>query len=272
MSDVQIKRIADTGKLPESIDVVAPVDGFILARSISPGQHFDHGMEFYRIADLGRVWVIAEADEHETSYMRPGGLAQITLREEGRQLPARISNSLPQSEAGGGTVKLRLEVQNPKFILRPEMLVDVELPVRLPPAITVPVDALVDSGAYARVYVEHDEGVFEPREVKTGWHFGEQVEILQGLQAGERVVVAATFLVDSESRLKAPASGLSRTSNASAANVATNQASAEALRDPTCGVRVDVVKAATEDNLLSYPAASCKKKIQNDPSGVPGTH
>ena len=207
VSDVQIKRMADSGKLPESVDVVAPVDGFILARNISPGQHFDHDMEFYRIADLGRVWVVAEVSEQEAPYLRPGGLAQISLRDEGRQLSARITDSLPQSEAGGGTVKLRLEVDNPTFLLRPEMLVDVELPVRLPPAITVPLDALVDSGARARVYIEHGEGIFEPREVETGWRFGERIEILQGVQPGERVVVEATFLVDSESRLKTPASG-----------------------------------------------------------------
>jgi Cu(I)/Ag(I) efflux system membrane fusion protein len=69
------------------------------------------------------------------------------------------------------------------------------------------VDALIDSGAHARVYVEHGEGIFEPREVETGWRFGERVQILRGVLPGERVVVEATFLVDSESRLKTPASG-----------------------------------------------------------------
>ncbi len=207
MSDVQIKRIADSRQLPESIDIVAPADGFIVARNISPGQHFDHEMEFYRLADLSRVWVVAEIYEQEAPYLRPGGLAQIQLKDEGRKLPGRITDSLPQSEAGGGTVKLRLEVDNPKFLLRPDMVVDVELPIRLPPAVTVPLDAVVDSGARARVYIERGEGIFEPREVETGWRFGERVEILRGVRLGERVVVEATFLVDSESRLKAPASG-----------------------------------------------------------------
>jgi len=207
MSDVQIKRMADLRQLPESIDIVAPADGFIVARNISPGQHFDHEMEFYRLADLSRVWVVAEIYEQEAPYLRPGGLAQIQLKDEGRKLPGRITDSLPQSEAGGGTVKLRLEVDNPKFLLRPDMVVDVELPIRLPPAVTVPLDAVVDSGARARVYIERGEGIFEPREVETGWRFGERVEILRGVRPGERVVVEATFLVDSESRLKAPASG-----------------------------------------------------------------
>jgi Cu(I)/Ag(I) efflux system membrane fusion protein len=84
------------------------------------------------------------------------------------------------------------------------MVVDVELPIRTSATVTVPMDALVDSGEHARVYVEHGEGVFEPREVETGRRIGEQVEILRGVEPGERVVTGATFLVDSESRLKMP--------------------------------------------------------------------
>jgi Cu(I)/Ag(I) efflux system membrane fusion protein len=202
MSDSQIKRMAESRQLPESIDIVSPADGFILARYISPGQHFMHSSDFYRIADLSQVWVIAELFGQESQYLRPKEMAQVALRDTGRKLPARVSESLPQSEAGGGTVKYRLEVDNPDFVLRPDMVVDVELPLRMPAAVTVPADAVIDSGASARVYVEHGEGVFEPRQIQTGWRSGERVEILHGLQPGERVITAATFLVDSESRLR----------------------------------------------------------------------
>ena len=202
ISDLQVKRIADSRQLPESIDVVAPVNGVILARNISPGQHFEHDMEFYRIADLSRVWVVAEAYLQDEPYLHPGALAQITLREEGRHLSARITDSLPQSDGSGTTIKLRLEVDNTSLVLRPDMVVDVDLPVRLQAAVTIPIDALIDSGAHARVYVEHGEGIFEPREVETGWRNAERIEILKGLEPGERVVVGATFLVDSESRFK----------------------------------------------------------------------
>jgi Cu(I)/Ag(I) efflux system membrane fusion protein len=275
MSDVQIKRMAESHQLPENIDVVSPADGFIVARNITAGQHFDHDMEFYRIADLGRVWVVAEVYEQEAPYLRPGGVAKISLGDGGRQLSARIADSLPQSEAGGGSVKLRLEVDNPGFVLRPEMLVDVELPVRLPPAVTVPVDAVVDSGARARVYVEHGEGLFEPREVETGWRFGERVEILQGVHPGERVVVAATFLVDSESRLKTPMSGLApeRAMNGPA-GVAGHVASAKTVKDPKCGMPVDPTKATASGNILAYRGTTyyfcsgkCKQAFQKDRSG-----
>jgi Cu(I)/Ag(I) efflux system membrane fusion protein len=274
MGDVQIKRVAESRQLPESIDVVAPADGLILARNITPGEHFDRSVEFYRIADLSRVWVVAEIYQQDAPFLRPGGAARIALRDEGRQLPARIADSLPQSEAGGGSVKLRLEVDNPGFILRPDMLVDVELPIRMPPAVTVPVDALVDSGAHARVYVEHGEGVFEPREVETGWHSGERVEVLRGVQPGEFVVAAATFLVDSESRLTAPASGSPPARNVDRpAGAAESTAAAKMVKDPSCGMPVDPAEAAGSGNTLVSHGATyyfcsrhCKETFLKDPA------
>jgi RND family efflux transporter MFP subunit len=274
MSDLQIGQIASSGQLPESIDVVSPADGFILVRNVTPGQHFEHAMEFYRIADLSRVWVVAEVSEEEAPNMRPGALAQIILRDEGRALPARISDSLPQSESGGGTVKLRLEVDNPKFALRPEQLVDIEVPLHLPPAVTVPLDALVDSGSGARVYVEHGDGVFEPRQVEPGRRFGERVEIRQGLQPGERVVAAATFLVDSESRLKTAASGHVAPKSANKpADTSEHAATTKPAKDPMCGMPVDPSKAVAAGNTYDYRGTTyyfCsrqhKQAFQNNPA------
>jgi len=276
MSDMQIMHIAESHQLPESVEVVAPAEGFILSRGITPGQHFEHDMEFYRIADLSQVWVVAEVYEQEARDLRPGGTALIALNGDGRKLQARISDSLPQSEAGGGTVKLRLEVDNPGFVLRPEMLVDVELPIRLPEGVTVPLDALVDSGASARVYVEHGEGVFEPREVETGWRVGELVEIRHGVQPGERVVVSATFLVDSESRLKSPASSPSPApATGKPAAMPGRMAAATTVSDPNCGMPVDTAKATATGDTLTYRGATyyfcsrqCKHAFQNKRAGA----
>jgi Cu(I)/Ag(I) efflux system membrane fusion protein len=255
MSDLQINQVAQSRRLPETIDVVSPADGFILARNISPGQHFEHDMEFYRIADLHRVWVLAEMEEEDAPYLHPGGPAEIIVKDQGRRLPARISDSLPQSEAGGGTVKLRLELENPGFHLRPEMLVDVVLPVRLPPAVTVPLDAVIDSGSRARVYIESREGIFEPREVETGWRSNERVQILKGVQPGELVVAAATFLVDSESRLKSPASDADRAPG-KPAGIPEQMAAAKVVMDPSCGMHVDPVRAAASGNDLTDRGAT----------------
>ena len=275
MSDAQIQKVAESKQLPESIEVVAPVDGFVLARNISAGQHFERNMEFYRIADLSEVWVVAEVYEQDAAHLTAGSAAQVILRGDDRQLPARIAESLPQSEPGGGTIKFRLEVKNPAFLLRPDRLVDVELPVHLPPGITIPVDALVDSGSRARVYVERSEGVYEPRAVTTGWRSGELVEIRQGVQPGERVVVGATFLVDSESRLKSPEPMANPAPSLQTASAtAQTPRTASSVKDPSCGMTVDPAKAEASGNTFAYHGTTyyfcskqCKQAFQNDPTG-----
>lgn len=271
MSDAQIKRIAKTRLLPETVDVISPADGFIIARDITAGQHFSQYEEFYRIADLRLVWVIAEVYQQDEPYVMPGGPAQVVLPNDQGRLPARITDSLPESDAGGETVKVRLEVSNPRFALRPDMVVDVNLPVHMPSAITVPVDAVIDSGAHARVYVQQAEGIFGPREVETGWRYGDQVEILHGLQPGDRVVSSATFLVDSESRLEAPAPGSPHPDNGEKITAASkSKPQTKMATDPSCGMRVDTARAAATGNTLHVGSTTyyfcshhCKKAFQN---------
>ena len=202
MSDVQIKEMAELGTIPESIAVVAPLDGFILARNVTPGQHFDRYTEFYRIADLSRVWIVADIFGSDVQGFRPGATARIILSNQNKTLSARITDVLPEVDPASRALKLRLEADNPGFALRPDMVVDVELPAPASAGLTVPVDAVIDSGSEQRVFVEGSDGVFEPRTVQTGWHSGDRVEIVHGLAEGERVVASGTFLVDSESRLK----------------------------------------------------------------------
>ena len=119
-----------------------------------------------------------------------------------RKFRARVSKILPQFDACSRTLKVRLEADNDDYALRPDMFVDVECPVTLPPAITVPIDALLDSGLRKTVFVDRGNGLFEPRQVETGWRFGDRVEIVKGLKPGERIVVSGNFLLDSESRMR----------------------------------------------------------------------
>ena len=170
---------------------MAPETGFIVARNVSPGQQFEKGFEWYRIADLSKVWILADLYGMEARHFRPGMSVKVSLPDQGKSFPARVSNVLPQFDPSTRTLKLRLETDNPGFTLRPDMFVDVELPVQMPPALTVPADAILDSGLKKTVFVDRGNGFFEPREVKTGWRLGNRVEILQGLSAGERIALPA---------------------------------------------------------------------------------
>ena len=109
MSDVQIKEMAESRQLPESIDVVAPLDGFILARNITAGQHFDCSVEFYRIADLSQVWILADISGSDAQYFHLSALARISLPDQGKTFSARLSGVQPQVDASTRTLKLRLE-------------------------------------------------------------------------------------------------------------------------------------------------------------------
>lgn len=269
VSDVQIKQIAESGQLPQSIDIVAPADGFIVARNITPGQHFEHSMEFYRIADLSRVWIMADIFGSDAQGFRPGTIARATLPGQGKTFSARVTSVLPQVDPATQTLKLRLEVDNPALALRPDMYVDVELPVAMRAGLTVPQDAVLDSGREQRVFVERSSGVFEPRRVQTGWRLGDRVQIVHGLVEGERVVAAGTFLVDSESRMRSshPASF-----SAPGSAVQPDYAVIADSRDPVCGMKLDPAAARSSGHVKDYHGEaiffcsdSCQKKFEHDP-------
>jgi multidrug efflux pump subunit AcrA (membrane-fusion protein)/YHS domain-containing protein len=234
MSDLQIDEIRRTRTFASAIHIYSPVAGFVLARNISPDQRFDKGAELYRIADISRVWVMADIFEKDREFARPGTMA--TVRYQGHAFPARMSQVLPQIDPQSRTLKVRFEVDNRASVLRPDMFVDVEVPVTRTPAIVVPANAVVDTGMTQIVYVAKDGGVFEPRKVETGWRAGDQVEIVKGLMPGETIVVSGTFLIDSESRMKAAAAGIY----------------GESSEDPVCGMEVDHAKAKAAGHTAAY--------------------
>ena len=79
LSEAQIRQMAESHQLPQTVDIVSPIDGFILARNISPGQHFDRSTEFYRIADLSEVWIVADVFGNDVQAIHAGTVARVTV-------------------------------------------------------------------------------------------------------------------------------------------------------------------------------------------------
>ena len=208
VSRTQLEDIAETGKYVTYVELRSPVDGLVLARKVSPQQRVDKGTEVFTVADLKRVWIVAEVFPVEAQYIKPGMRARIALPQQNQIFQATVTNVPSAFDAATRTLKVRLEVENPDLLLRPEMFVDVEFLITFPPAITVPADAVLDSGRRKTVFVAHENGFFEPRSVMTGWRFGDRVEIVEGLMPDEQIVVSGNFLIDSESRMKLAAAGL----------------------------------------------------------------
>jgi RND family efflux transporter MFP subunit len=203
VSNSQLRQWAKWRDMAQDIRVESPADGVVLKRGVAPGLRFDRGFEFYRIADLNRVWILADVYRDQLPFIRRGASARITTSEERRALSATVSPSEPTFDEVTLTLKVRLEAANPRQALKPGMFVDVEFPFALPPALVVPADAIVDSGLRKTVFVDRGNGDFEPRLVETGRRLGDDVEVTKGLAAGERIVISGTFFVDSESRMKA---------------------------------------------------------------------
>jgi Cu(I)/Ag(I) efflux system membrane fusion protein len=202
VSNSQMRQLATRREMVHDIRVESPVDGVVLKRGVTSGLRFDRGFEFYRIADLSRVWILADVSRDQLPFIRRGAAARITTAEDSHALSATVSPSEPIFDEATLTLKVRLESANPRFALKPGMFVDVEFRVGGAPTLVVPADAIVDSGLRKTVFVDCGNGHFEPRLVETGSRIGDDVEVTKGLEAGERIVVSGTFFIDSESRMK----------------------------------------------------------------------
>ena len=203
MSRVQLEEIRRTRVIVTTIKVTSPAEGIVLARNVSGNEKIERGTELFRVADLRRVWILADVPAADAQYIRPGSNANVLIAGRAAPLAARVSTDvLPQFDPSTQSMKVRLEADNPDFALRPDMFVDVELETAYPPSLLVPEESIVTSGLRNSVFVERSGGVFESREVTVGRRFGTRVAIERGLEPLERIAVSGTFLLDSESRMK----------------------------------------------------------------------
>jgi membrane fusion protein, copper/silver efflux system len=254
MGDIQVEEIKRARQLTQDIEVRSPAAGFILERNVSAGQRFEQGTELYRIADLSHIWIQADMFENEVHYFKPGANATVIHAAQKIKLNAKVSNVLPQFDPATRTLKVRLEVENPNFILRPDMFVDVEYPISLPATLTVPAEAILDTGLRKTVFVDIGDGYFEPRRIETGWRMADRVEVVKGLMEGEHIVISGNFLIDSESRMREAAMGMRKGS----------------VEDPICGMQVDPIKAGDKKTTYKgetyyFCSEMCKKSFQENP-------
>jgi RND family efflux transporter MFP subunit len=206
LTGAQIDRVLATGEPIRTVPVVAPASGYVTERNVFPNQRITAESDLYTIVDLSRVWVLADVFEADLSSVRIGQPVRVRLPyAESAPLTARVSYIQPQMDPATRTMKVRLEVANPGLRLKPNMFVDVEFEFPGAERLTVPADAVIDTGGSQMVFVDRGNGNLEPRTVATGDRANGRVAIVSGLTAQERVVASGAFLVDSESRLRSAA-------------------------------------------------------------------
>ena len=209
ISDQQIAEVERTKKPIRALTVYVPASGFVLARNAYERQKVGPETELYQIADLSTVWAVIDVYEYEAPMMRVGMPVDMRLSYmPDSLLRGKINYIYPQVDPATRTLKVRVEVPNPRFTLKPEMFVEAELKMDHGRQLMVPATAVLDSGNEQTVFVAHDDGYFEPRKVRLGSKFGDRFEVLAGLKNGERIVTSGNFLIDSESKLKSGTEGM----------------------------------------------------------------
>ena len=203
MTPAEIDAIEQTGEPDRLVTVIAPRSGVVVNRGISVGTSVDPSTTLLTIADLSRVWVLAEVPEANIPGIRVGATAQLDFPASGRPpFAARVDFLYPTLTDRTRTLRVRFSAANPSGGLRPGLYGTAAFEATGQPVITVPRDAVVDTGVQQHVFVATGDR-FEPRAVTLGVQLTDRVEIRSGLEAGERIVSAGVFLLDSESRLRA---------------------------------------------------------------------
>tara|TARA_R110002110_G_scaffold12718_3_gene60891 strand:+ start:52643 stop:54019 length:1377 start_codon:yes stop_codon:yes gene_type:complete len=200
----QIKALEESGIVLESLHIHAPAGGTVLSIGARAGGYVTPGTELYQIVDLSTVWVYADIYEYEVPWVEEGDPVTMTLASvPGRTFTGTISYIYPYAEAHTRTTKVRIVFDNSDLLLRPDMFTEVTINSQdMATMVVVPAEAVIRSGDYNQIFVMTEAGVFEPRKVKLGIDTGGKVAVLEGIASGERVVVSAQFLIDSESSLR----------------------------------------------------------------------
>jgi membrane fusion protein, copper/silver efflux system len=203
-----IAEIEKTGAARREVTLKAPASGFVMAKQIVQGQQVEPAMELFTVVDLSRVWIEAEFYEYEAREVRVGQAATFTLAyQPGVQLAGKVAYVSPFLNPASRTLKVRFEFGNGDLSLKPGMYVNVTLERQAVETVLIPDSAVLDSGLRQVVFVEAGPGRFVPREVRLGARGEGRVQVLAGIEVGERVVVKGAFLIDSESRMRSAIGG-----------------------------------------------------------------
>jgi multidrug efflux pump subunit AcrA (membrane-fusion protein) len=204
VSPAEIAALERTGTARRTITLGSPVSGVVVEKAAVEGMKISPADRLYEIVDLSRVWVLADVFEKDLGAVRVGSAARVTLAgQPGGEWRGTVTFVAPVVKPETRTAEARIEVDNVGAVLKPDMFADVEIEGSSSAALTVPDSAVIQTGERTLVFVDHGHGRYEPREVTLGARVPGGYEALRGVVAGERVVVSANFLLDSESSLRA---------------------------------------------------------------------
>ncbi|MGH9554582.1 MAG: efflux RND transporter periplasmic adaptor subunit [Terriglobales bacterium] len=257
ISDGEIEELERTGKAKRALTIFSPVGGIVTQRAAyHHGRYVNPEMDLYTIADISTVWVQAEIYQYELPFVKVGQTAEIEFPYSGnaKNLRGKVVYVYPFLDPKTRTTQVRMDFPNPDLELRPEMFVNVQLKIDLGERLAVPEDAVLDTGTQQYVFVDQGEGYFEPRAVKLGPDAAGYYAIREGLKANERVVTAANFILDSESRVR---------------GVFANMGKPSAQAQPTSAVPAETLKLDIMEPKTAKVGVNTVRIALKDASGKP---
>ena len=258
ISEEQVKSLAKSGETRRTLTFRSPVNGIVTEKKAVQGMRFMPGEALYQVTDLSSVWAVADVFEQDIAWVKPGAKAKVKINAyPDKSFEGTISYVYPTLKAETRTIPVRIDLPNPNNQLKPGMFAQLELPTAAKGAVvTVPNSAVIDSGTRQIVLVQAKEGRFEPRDVKLGARSDERIEVLDGVREGEQVVVAANFLIDAESNLKAAVGSFGHSGHGGAA--APEKAAATKVGHQAEGKVEEVDTKAGTVSVTHGPVASLK--------------
>ena len=247
IAEEELARLRAEGKPRDTLTLRSPAAGVVLEKSAVQGMRFMPGEMLYRIADLSSVWLLAEVFEQDLGGVRAGQAATVQVSAyPGEPFSGKVAFVYPTVSAETRTARVRVELPNRGLRLKPDMYASVELATEdKGPRLAVPDSAVLDSGTRRIVLVRRGEGLFDPREIRTGRRGDGYVEVLDGVREGDQVVVSANFLIDAESNLKAALGAFGHSAHGGKDSPAAPQAkthaaegTVESLNDKDATVRI----------------------------------
>jgi Cu(I)/Ag(I) efflux system membrane fusion protein len=204
IAPADLDRLARDGEPLRQLPIRSPAAGYVVEKEIVAGSAIEPGQRLYRIAPLDPVWVEAEVYEEDVPLVAPGMRAVVEVPSlPGRRFEGTVAWLYPSVSASTRTARVRVELENGDLALRPDMFATVHLDAAPSEHLTVPLSAVLHAGERSFVFLDLGGGRLRPQPVEVGMRVGEEVQIRSGLEAGQSVVASATFLVASESRLRA---------------------------------------------------------------------
>lgn len=203
ITDDHIRDLERTGKVLKTLPIHSPITGTVIRMQARSGTYVTPGTELYMIADLSRIWIMADIYEYELPLIKIGQGADVTLSYDPKvALHGYVEFIYPTMDPKTRTAKVRFVLENPREQLKPNMYANVGLKVGLGSRLAIPRDAVLESGERQIVFIHRGGGKLEWRQVKLGVRVDNWAEVIEGVSEGEHVVTSANFLIDSESQLR----------------------------------------------------------------------